>query len=115
LRHFFEFTRGADENTRFDALMAGAAEHIATHYGRPGPLWTLTIDRFLNRPWWLSGLPSARAEAVLWTPASFRRRGIYLDRHDLTHDGAHTSMSEPLFDSPDIHRAGREASAAQRA
>jgi hypothetical protein len=122
LRLFFEFTRGADEvgpaalplttveppltgDPRFDALMAGAAEHIATRYGRPGPLWTLTIDRFLDRPWWVAGLPSARAEAVLWAPASFRRRGVYLDRHDLNHDGADAPMSEPLFDAPDIRRA----------
>ena len=121
LRVFFEFSRGADEagaaalplitaeppligDPRFDALLAAAAEHIATRHGLPGPLWTLTVERFLYRAWWISTLPSARVQALLWTPASFRRRGIYLDRHDLTHDGA-SPMPEPLFDLTDIRRA----------
>lgn len=40
----------------------------------------------------------------MWTPAAFCRRGIYLDRHDLTHDAV-TPMPEPLFDRTDIRRA----------
>lgn len=120
-RLFFEFTRGADEagpaalplitaepalvgDIRFDALLAAAAEHLAARYGLPGPLWTMTVERFLDRAWWISTLPSARVQALLWTPASFRRRGIYLDRHDLSHDGA-TPMPEPLFDRTDLHTA----------
>lgn len=121
LRVFFEFSRGADEagagalplitaeppltgDTRFDALLAAIAEHIAAHYGLRGPLWTITTDRVLIRAWWVSMLPSARVHALLWTPASFRRRGIYLDRHDLTHDGD-TAMPDTLFDRADIHHA----------
>lgn len=121
LRVFFEFTRGADEsgpaalplitaeppmvgNPRYDALLAAAAEHLTARHALPGPLWTMTVDRFLDRPWWISTLPSARVQALLWTPASFRRRGIYLDRHDLTHDGG-DPMPEPLFDLTDIHAA----------
>ncbi|HNM83523.1 MAG: hypothetical protein U0Q20_02330 [Mycobacterium sp.] len=127
-RIFFEFVRGADESgaaaltltsreppltgdIRFDALLAAAAEHIAARRGRPGPLWTLTVDRFLSRPWWTSPLPSARAEAVLWTPASFRRRGIYLDRHDLVQDGAEATMPDPLFDAADVRHAFTELGA----
>jgi hypothetical protein len=121
LRLFFEFTRGADESgpsalaltssephptgdPRYDALLAAVAEHLAGRYGLPGPLWSCTLDRFLGVPWWISPLPSARAQAVLWTPASFCRRGIYLDRHDLTHDGV-TPMPEPLFDHSELRRA----------
>lgn len=121
LRLFFEFTRGADEagvtalpliaieptlvgDPRFDALLAAEAEHIAARYGLPGPLWTVTADRFLNRAWWVSDLPSARTSALLWTPAAFRRRGIYLDRLDLTHDGV-TPVPEPLFDTTELRRA----------
>lgn len=119
LRLFFEFLRGADEagiaalpltteeppltgDARFDALLAAGAEHIANRCARPGPLWTLTVDRFLAAPWWTSPLPSARTEAMVWTPPSFRRRGIYLSRHDLSHDGAETPMNEPLFDTGGI-------------
>lgn len=121
LRIFFEFSRGADESglaalplvrieppttgdQRYDALLAAIAEHIATRYGLPGPLWSITADRFLHSPWWVSTLASARSQALLWTPASFRRRGIYLDRHDLTHDGV-APMSEPVFDHTGLHRA----------
>ncbi|MDV3306850.1 hypothetical protein K7Z75_24815 [Mycobacterium avium subsp. hominissuis] len=121
LRVFFDFTRGADEagpaalplitteppligDVRFDALLAAAAEHLAARHGLPGPLWTIAVERFLYRAWWVSALPSARVQALLWTPASFRRRGIYLDRHDLTHDGV-TPMLEPVCDLNDIRRA----------
>lgn len=121
LRLFFEFVRGADESgpaalslitdeppiiglQRYDALLAAAAEHIGARHGLPGPLWTITTDRFLPAPWWISSLPSARSGALVWTPASFRRRGIYLDRADLEQDGA-TPMAEPLFDCSEVRRA----------
>jgi hypothetical protein len=121
LRVFFEFSRGADEagvaalrlttaeppttgDPRYDALLAAIAEYIAARYGLPGPSWTITVDRFLEIPWWISHLPSARLNAVLWTPASFRRRGIYLDRHDLTHDGV-IPMPDPVFDKTQLRSA----------
>lgn len=120
LRLFFEFTRGADGggatalslvaeeppltgDLRYDALLAAIAEHITSRYGLPAPLWTATTDRFLYRAWWISTLPSARIQAMLWTPGSFRRRGVFLDRRDLTHDGA--LMPEPLFDATEVLRA----------
>jgi hypothetical protein len=34
---------------------------------------------------------------MVWTPAAFRRRGIYLDPHDLTHDGV-AVLPDPVFD-----------------
>lgn len=121
LRIFFEFIRGADEagasaldlivdepalvgDQRFDALLAGAAEYIAVRCGRPGPLWSVSIERFLDSAWWVSDLPSARAFAAVWTPATFRRRGIYLDRHDLTSDGV-CVMPEPVFSRTVLERA----------
>lgn len=127
LRLFFEFARGADEagpaalplttaeppltgDPRFDALLGAAAEHLAARYGLAGPLWSVTVDRFLTRAWWVATLPSARTHALVWTPAAFRRRGIYLDRHDLTHDGA-TPMPEPLFDATALRSAFTELAA----
>ncbi|SKK33476.1 nucleotidyltransferase [Mycobacteroides abscessus] len=122
LRVFFEFLRGADAagpaalllvaqepcstgDARFDALLAAAAEHLAARYGLPGPLWTALPERFLDRAWWISDLPSASLLAIKWTPASFVRRGIYLDAHDLTQDGT-TPMPDPvLFDQPAIREA----------
>jgi hypothetical protein len=121
LRIFFEFIRGADEvgtaaldlivaepvltgDERFDALMAAAAEFLAARFGCPGPLWTVAVDRFLDRAWWISDLPSARAFAMVWTPAPFRRRGIYLDRHDLSSDGV-CVMPDPVFDKSELRTA----------
>jgi Nucleotidyltransferase of unknown function (DUF6036) len=121
LRVFFEFIRGADEagrsalalvveepaltgDPRFDALLGAAAEYISARWGCAGPLWSVSVDRFLDTAWWVSDLPSARAFAVVWTPAPFQRRGIYLDRHDLTSDGV-CVMPEPLFNRTELQRA----------
>lgn len=120
MRVFYEFMRGADGaggaslrlietepaltgDARFDALLAAAAEHVAARYGRPGPLWSVAVDRFLPAGWWVSDLPSVRAFALLGAPAAFRRRGIYLDRHDLRTD--ETGMPAPLFDQTELMRA----------
>ncbi len=120
LRFFFEFMRGAEAagpaalrlieaepaltgKASFDALLAGAAEYVANRFGEPGPLWTVTIDRFIPYAWWVSDLPSVRAFALVGTPVSFRRRGIYLDRYDLRTD--ETPMVSPVFDHPALMRA----------
>jgi hypothetical protein len=121
LRYFFEFMRGADAagaaaltliqhepaltgSARFDALLGAAAEHLAARFGQPGPLWSVSVDRFLETSWWVSDLPSARAFALVWAPPSFRRRGIYLDRHDLRTDETQL-MADPVFDRSELHRA----------
>lgn len=111
LRVFFEFLRGADAagpaavllvsqepratgDRRFDALLAAVAERLCARHGVPGPLWTAMPERFLPRAWWVSDLPSAKLLAIKGTPASFMRRGIYLDVYDLTQDGT-TPAPEP--------------------
>lgn len=118
LRMFLEFRRGAAEvgrgalslieaepgltgEPRYDALLAAAAEDITAQYGTPSPLWTITRERFLTSAWWVSDLPSARLYALAGTPAAFRRRGIYVDRYDLTDDGK-AYASEPLFGHDDM-------------
>jgi hypothetical protein len=126
-RLFLEFQRGAAESgrtaltligaepaatghARYDALLAGAAEDVASRYGLPSPLWTVTAERFLRSAWWVSDLPSARMYALFGTPAAYRRRGIYVDRHDITPDGK-TPMPGPLFDRSEIVAAFTELSA----
>lgn len=121
LRVFFEFLRGSGAagpaalqlveaepqltgEPRFDALLAAAAERCGARYGVPGPMWTVLPERFLKHSWWVSDLPSAKPFAIKWTPASFRRRGIYLDAHDLTQDGT-TTMPEPVFGASEIREA----------
>lgn len=121
LRVFFEFLRGTDAagpasillvsqeprstgDTRFDALLAAAAERLCARYGLPGPMWSAMPERFVDRAWWVSDLPSAKLLAIKWAPASFVRRGIYLDAHDLTQDGT-ALMPDPVFDQPEIRAA----------
>lgn len=100
LRLVFEFLRGAHEDgnavvllvaaepaligdERFDALLAAIAEDLCIHAGETPPSWVHAPSRFLDGAWWVSRLPSARAAALVHTPASFRRRGVMIDRRDL--------------------------------
>jgi len=100
MRLVFEFLRAADEDghsllllvagepaltghARFDALLAAIAEDLCVHAGVAPPAWVHGRHRFLDGFWWVSDLPSARARALVHTPASYRRRGVMLDRHDL--------------------------------
>lgn len=100
LRLVFEFLRGAQADGHslvllvaseppstgepcFDALLAAIAEDLSVHADEVPPAWVHDAGRFLDRAWWVSGPPSARAAALVHAPASFRRRGVMLDRHDL--------------------------------
>jgi transcriptional regulator with XRE-family HTH domain len=100
LRLVFEFLRGAADDghplrllvaaepaltgdDRFDALLAAVAEHLCVHAGIAPPGWVQQPRRFLEGMWWVVDLPSARSQALVNAPASFRRRGVMLDRHDL--------------------------------
>ena len=100
LRLVFEFLRGAQDDEvpaalltavepestgddRFDALLGAIAEDLCVHNGVVPPTWALEDSRFLHNAWWVSTLPSARARALVHTPASFRRRGVMIDRSDL--------------------------------
>lgn len=100
LRLVFEFLRGAADDglplrllvaaepgpigdERFDALLAAVAEHLCVHAGIAPPGWVHQPHRFLDGLWWVVDLPSARSQALVNAPASFRRRGVLLDRHDL--------------------------------
>lgn len=100
LRLVFEFLRGAQENddplvllvsaepaptgdARFDAVLAAIAEDLCVHADEVPPAWVHGPSRFLDRAWWVSDLPSARAAALVHAPASFRRRGVMIDRRDL--------------------------------
>lgn len=101
LRLVFEFLRAATEDgpavrllvaaepeptgdARFDALLAAIAEDLCVRSGLAPPAWVHDHTRFLDGLWWISDLPSARARALVHTPASYRRRGVMLDRHDLS-------------------------------
>lgn len=99
LRLVFEFLREVDakeltlrvavepESTgdqRFDAMLAALSEDLCVSNGVSPPSWVFADLRFLDSPWWVSNLKSARTRALVNAPASYRRRGVMIDRHDLT-------------------------------
>jgi hypothetical protein len=65
-------------DVRYDALLAALAEHLAYHDGLAIPQWAQEADRFLDQWWFPVSLPSVRAEALVRSPAAFRRRGIFI-------------------------------------
>lgn len=67
----------------WDAVLAAVAEHLAFHHNLRCPQWTLNPGRFAERAWFLSDLPTQRAWAVETSPASFRRRNLFVLRADL--------------------------------
>jgi transcriptional regulator with XRE-family HTH domain len=99
LRLVFEFLRDVNESQqlslrfavepmatgdrRFDALLAAITEDSCVSGGVAPPSWVFANKRFLDEAWWVSDLKSARVKALVNTPASFRRRGVMIDRHDL--------------------------------
>lgn len=69
---------------RADAFLGALAEHVAAAEGIERPLWATEPDRFLERFWFVSGLPGFRAIAIAQSPAAFRRRGIFIARGALS-------------------------------
>jgi transcriptional regulator with XRE-family HTH domain len=67
----------------WDAVLAAVAEHLSFHHGLPCPEWVHDGARFAERAWFLSDLPSQRAWAVETSPASFRRRNLFVLPVDL--------------------------------
>ena len=99
LRLVFEFLRDVNESQqlslrfavepmatgdrRFDALLAAITEDSCVRGGVAPPSWVFANKRFLDEAWWVSNLKSARVQALVNAPASFRRRGVMIDRRDL--------------------------------
>lgn len=67
----------------WDAMLAAVAEHLAFHHELRCPAWVAVKDRVLRTAWFPNDLLSARPAAMETSPASFRRRGIFIDAHDL--------------------------------
>lgn len=71
-------------DTRWDVMLAAVAEHLAYQADVPAPQWVRNPGReWAGSVWWVVALPSARPWALAHSPASFRRRGIFLHPDDL--------------------------------
>jgi len=65
-------------DVRVDAALAGLAEHLARHDGWTPPLWAFDESR-QAKPWWfVSGVRSWHAMALVESPLAFRKRGVFL-------------------------------------
>jgi hypothetical protein len=68
---------------RWDAMVAGLVQHLASHDQLDAPPWVDEPDRFLDVFWFPVDLPSVRVSAFRDAPAALARRGVFLDRRDL--------------------------------
>jgi hypothetical protein len=73
----------ATGDQRFDAYLGALAELLAIRHGLAVPPWTQHPSRFLDRFWFVSPVPGFRAIAIAQSPASFRRRGIFIAKGSL--------------------------------
>ncbi len=65
---------------RYDAYLASLAEYLAIHYQLPVPAWVEEPERFLEQWWFPTQFKSLHAMAIVQSPASFKRRGIFIDQ-----------------------------------
>jgi hypothetical protein len=63
---------------RFDALLAAVVEYVCARALRPAPAWVAEPERFLEQWWFVSGLRSLHADALVHSPISFARRGVFV-------------------------------------
>jgi len=68
---------------KWDALLGALAEHLAFHDDAQIPPWAEDEDRFLDSFWFPTNTAAARADAIVQAPASFRRRGVFIERQSL--------------------------------
>jgi hypothetical protein len=68
---------------RNDAYLGALAEHLAAAHGLARPAWSVELDRFLDRFWFLSDVAGFRAISIAQAPAAFRRRGIFVPERSL--------------------------------
>jgi hypothetical protein len=66
---------------RWDVFLAALAEHLAARDGRRGPHWS--ERRSLDRFWFPFNTRAARVDAIVHSPAAFRRRGVFVAPQEL--------------------------------
>ncbi|MFM7100355.1 MAG: hypothetical protein ACKO3N_04215 [Verrucomicrobiota bacterium] len=67
-----------------DAYLAATAEELARRLNLPSPVWVLSEDRRLHRPWFASPLAALRAVLLLESPAGFRSRNLFVSENALS-------------------------------
>ena len=62
---------------RFDALLASTIEYLCDEMRLEAPAWVWAVPS-LKEPWFLSGMESLKAIAIVESPVFFRRRKIFV-------------------------------------
>lgn len=70
---------------RYDALLASVVEYSCIHHGMLPPTWVNDPNRFLEEWWFVSGIRSLHANAMVHSPISFKRRGVFITKDSLTY------------------------------
>jgi hypothetical protein len=65
-------------DARYDALLAALVEHLCARWDMPTPVWADEPERFVEPWWFVSGLRSLHATALVQSPISFARRGVFI-------------------------------------
>ena len=62
---------------RFDALMASTVEYLCREQELEVPQWVFQVPH-CQKPWFVSGLESLKAIAIVESPVEFRLRKIFV-------------------------------------
>jgi hypothetical protein len=65
-------------SARYDALVAGIVELACASHGVVAPSWVNDEPYFLNEFWFVSGMKSLHANALVHSPISLARRGVFV-------------------------------------
>lgn len=66
-----------ETGTRFDPLLAATVETLCDETKEEHPEWTDSIEG-LKSPWFVSGLESLKAIAIVESPIHYRSRNIFV-------------------------------------
>ena len=70
-------------DARVDAAFAALAEHLARRDGWPVPGWATDSSRESAQWWFVTDLVGLHPRALVESPLSFRKRGVYITRDAL--------------------------------
>lgn len=62
---------------RLQALLASSVEYLCSEKGVPVPWWCAGVPP-LDEPWFVAGVESLKAAALVESPAQFRQRNIFV-------------------------------------
>lgn len=65
----------------WDVFYAALAEHLTSREGKSAPQWT--SNKILEKFWFPFNTRAARVDALVHSPAAFRRRGIFIAPQEL--------------------------------